>query len=112
MTHDDLKRIANSGAYGSGQAARDKLAAQNEALSLLPEPHFMPELVAASSPGTMVPMCHFGNSNEDGEDWAIYHDGMDYCGAATMGSDARDDAKIVAAIVNAFRMGLLVMARP
>lgn len=108
MNSDELKRIANTGSFGSGKSARDKIHARKESLSILPDRFFMPELIASSEMGSMVPMCHFGNSSEDGKDWGIYHDGFDYCGAATLGIDARDDAKIIAAIVNLYRMGVLV----
>ena len=110
MTPEDLKRIANSGSYGSGKAVRDKAAAEREALSLLPEPEFMNEFVAADNGGHLVPLCHFGCSNEDGKDWGIYHDGHDYHNAALFGIDAKSDARAVAAVLNAYRMGLLVRA--
>ena len=55
----------------------------------------------------MVPMAHFGNSNDDGNDWAIYHDGREedvWC----FGDDAKTDAMTVAAIINAYSLGILV----
>ena len=105
MTSEELKRIANSGSYGSGKAARDRLAAEAEIREMLPHPLQVPVMVA--SPGSdMVPMAHFGNSGDDGKDWGLYHDGHEsdiWC----FGEDASTDAKIVAAILNAYRMGII-----
>lgn len=110
MTPDDLKRIANEPGFGSGARARDRLAAEAECKALLPDPHWMQAVEARGDGGNhMLPVCHFGNSNEDGKDWSLFQDGSDFC-EAVFGQDARDDAQIIAAIVNAYRMGILVRA--
>lgn len=109
MTPDELKRIANSGTYGSGKSVRDKLSAEASVLEDLPEANRVPTVVAATDHSHMVAMAHFGNFSEDGLDWGLYHDGREdsvWC----FGDDAKDDAKAVAAIINAYRMGILVRA--
>lgn len=108
MTPDDLKRIANQPGYGTGRVARDKMAALSEVAALLPPPLEVPLMVASATAACDLPMAHFGCSNEDGMDWGIHHDVTDEDGCA-FGQDAKTDAILVAAIINAYRMGLLVM---
>jgi len=111
MTGEELTAIANARGYGTGQAARDKMAAENEALALLPEPSLTNAVAAGTSEGaSQLPMCSFGFSPEDGKDWSIYYDASDSDFWA-FGSDARDDAKTVAAIINAYRMGLIARVK-
>lgn len=107
MTREELERIANAKGFGTGAAARDRMAAEREAIDLLPSPSSLPVIEARGDDGRhLMPMAQFGNSSDDGKDWAIFHDG---CGRewCCLGEDARDDARIVAAIVNAYRMGLI-----
>lgn len=111
MTPEDLRRIADTPGYGTGEATRDRLAALAECRALLPDPRRLPVFIATGSDpfSHPVPMAHFGNSSEDGKDWSICHDGTTEADA--IGQDARDDAQIVAAILNAYRLGLLVVKK-
>lgn len=104
----DLHKIANTPGFGSGKRARDQLAAEAEALALLPNPRALPCFVAGGDALMLshALMCGFGRSSEEGADWAIYHDGVTEADA--IGHDTKLDAQIVAAILNAYRMGLLV----
>lgn len=108
MTTEELKKIANSGGYGTGKFARDRAAAEAECLELLPtDTCGLPAFVASGDDlmDAQIPMAYFGNSDDDGKDWAIYHDGVTEADA--IGHDAKDNARIVAAILNAFRMGMI-----
>jgi hypothetical protein len=54
-----------------------------------------------------------GNSGIDGNDWAIVTDevcGSELCFTYDFPGDAGDDAKAIAAILNAYRTGILVLA--
>ncbi len=107
MTPADLKRIANTPGFGTGEAARNRATAENECLLWLPGPEQMPAFFAAPDhPGPFMPTANFGNG-EDGRDWCLWHDGRDEQWHP-FGEDAADDARIVAAILNAYRLGLIV----
>ena len=105
----NLTEIANTPGFGTGKAARDRLAAESECRAMLPEPRNVPPVIAATD-SHWVLMCHFGNSNEDDQDWAVYHDGRE-SDVRALGDDAKSDAQCVAAIINAYRMGILVPAK-
>ncbi|RMF06355.1 MAG: hypothetical protein D6773_04415, partial [Alphaproteobacteria bacterium] len=93
--------------FGTGKAARDRLAAEAECRSLLPDPRDVPTVVASGSAiPTLIPLCDFGNSAEDGRDWGIWIER--HLEVDAIGHDARDDARIVAAIINAYALGILV----
>lgn len=54
-----------------------------------------------------------GNSGYDGRDWAIVTEnvrGSALCFSYDFPGDARDDAEAIAAIINAYRTGRLVLA--
>ena len=106
MTPEELTSIANLPGFGTGKTARDRMAAEAEALALLPDPKWVPIVVAAPD-SNLVPMAHFGNSRDDGKDWGIYHDGRE-SDVWAFGDDAKTDAQIVAAIINAYRLGLII----
>lgn len=107
----DLHKIANTPGYGTGRAARDRAAAIAEIKSLLPDPAWMPTFTAAPHIKDGLPMCSFGNSGEDGQDWHITHDMGDIQrDLIDFGQDAKMDARIVAAILNAYARGILVRA--
>lgn len=109
----DLHDIANSGGYGTGRAAMDRAAAVAEIKSLLPDPVWMPTFTAAPHINSGLMLASFGNSSEDGQDWYITHDQGDTSrDAIEFGNDAKMDAKIVAAILNAYTRGILVMSTP
>jgi len=106
----DLHRIANQPGFGTGKAARDRMAEEAEALALLPEPGSILPVHASTDLYAGLMICGFGRSGEDGADWYLMTDRVtdmerDF---TDFPSDARDDARIVAAILNAYRMGLLV----
>jgi hypothetical protein len=117
---DKLRAVINATGFGTGQAYRDQLAAEAECLSALPDPIWMmPVRATKEAPrgdntylrrrfGTEV--CCFGNSSEDGEDWYLVacSNGGPQGDDAIFPEDAKSDAIAVAAIVNAYRMGLLV----
>ena len=108
----DLHKIANTPGFGSGKSARDKAAAIAEIRSLLPDPAWMPTFTAAPHINDGLPMCSFGNSSEDGQDWHVTHDMGDIeRDCIEFGSDAKTDAQIVAAILNAYARGILVVAK-
>jgi len=106
----DLHKIANMPGYGTGKAARDRLAFRNEILALLPEPCWVQELTVSSDlTARTVPLAHFGYSSEEKIDAQIIFEPLDMEDWA-FGKDAMDDARIVAAIVNAYALGILVRA--
>ena len=107
MTPEDLKRIANAPGYGTGKAARDRMHVEAECREMLPDPRALPVFVAGPDGmmSTHIPMCHFGHSSDDGTDWGIYHD--DVTETDAIGHDAADDARVVAAILNAYRQGVV-----
>lgn len=107
MTRDDLHAIANAGGYGTGKAARDRLAAEAECLALLPTPACVPAFTASSDAPMFarLPLCTFGNSMADNRDWSLYADGVfDH---SAIGHDPKEDAERIAAILNAYRMEIL-----
>lgn len=107
MTALDLHAVANAPGYGSGKAARDRLAAEAECLALLPTPERVPAFVASSDAPCFarLPLCTFGNSTQDHRDWSIYADGVfDH---SAIGHDPKEDAERIAAILNAYRMDIL-----
>ena len=105
-----LARVANAPGYGTGAAFRNKAIAASEALALLPLPRLVNHVVAGTDMGPIqVPLCHFGFSGEDKRDWQIFLDAED-CDLWALGSDAMLDAQTVAAIINAYRIGLIVRA--
>lgn len=106
----ELDRIANTPGYGTGSVFIKKAAAASEALALLPLPRFVNPVVAGTDMGpNQVPLCHFGFSCEDKNDWQISLDAEDH-NTWALGDDAMLDAKTVAAIINAYSMGLIVRA--
>lgn len=108
----DLHKIANTPGYGTGREVRDRAAAIAEIKSLLPDPVWMPTFTSAPNINDGLPLASFGNSGEDGQDWHITHDMGDMCrDAIDFGDDAKTDAQIVAAILNAYARGILVLAK-
>jgi len=103
MKADDLKSIANSGAYGSGQEARDRFNAKADRRNHVPPRDHMNELVVANTIDALV--CSFGNDSEDGKDYNINSDGY---AAILDSSTAGEDARAIAALWNAYREGDLI----
>ena len=111
---DDLQAIMDTPGFGTGRAFRDRKAQEAEALALLPDPAWMAPVMASTDPVSNWMICSFGNSSEDGADWFLVTDHVR--ASQTVDLEFPDDAKMdalrVAAIVNAYRMGLLVRAKP
>jgi hypothetical protein len=103
-TAEDLKRIANTPGFGTGRAMRDRLAAEAESLALLPAPKDVMPVRAATDIGAGWLVCSFGNSSDDGQDWHLITDevrGSIVAEFSELPKDAKSDARIVAAILNA-----------
>lgn len=110
MDAKELTRIANKPGFGTGQVARDQLAAEAKIRDALPSPDRVAKVQARSGGGGhLVPVCEFGNSHEDGKDWGLYHYGSDDL-SGILGHDAKEDAEFLADLVNAYRLGLLVQS--
>lgn len=108
-----LQEIINTPGFGTGRAYRDQLAQEAEALALLPNPRSVMPVRASNDAGAGWLVCSFGHSGEDGQDWHLITDevrGSIVAEFSDYPADAKTDALITAAIVNAYRMGLLVRA--
>lgn len=106
-----LQAVMDTPGFGTGRAFRDQIAQENEALALLPDSKDMMPVRASADAGAGWMVCAFGNSAEDEQDWFLITDevrGSYVAEFSDYPADARTDALITAAIVNAYRMGLLV----
>ena len=104
----DLHKIANSGSYGSGQKARDIAHELAERRALIPEPSLMATLLTRTSMYG-VPVAAFGVCPDTDEDWVFEHESE--LGLVDGVQDsASTNAKVIAAVWNAFRDGDLVWA--
>lgn len=106
---DDLQAIMDKPGFGTGRAFRDRKAQENEALALLPDPEWMAPVMASTDCASNWMICSFGNSGEDNSDWFLVADTVRASHLADLEfpEDAKMDALRVAAILNAYRMGLL-----
>ena len=105
----DLHQIANTPGFGTGKRMRDKLAEDAACRANLPEPSKIAQVMARpNDAGHLLLIASFGNSSEDGQDWSLYHEGSDDL-SGVFGWDAKHDAQSVANIVNAYRLGILVV---
>ena len=107
-----LQSIMDAPGFGTGRAFRDQKAQEAEALSLLPDPEGVMPVRAVTNVGEGWLLCSMGHSGEDGNDWHIVTDcvrGSVMAEFSDLPTDAKADAHIVAAIINAYRMGLLVI---
>lgn len=104
----DLHKIANTPGYGTGRAVIERARAESDCLALLPSPSSLPVFVAKRARDVRdgLPILTTGYSNEDGDDWCIV--AMHGTEADAVGQDAMDDAKVIAAILNAYGLGLIV----
>lgn len=107
---DELQAVMDAPGFGSGRAYRDRKAQENEAMALLPKPDDVAPVMASKDPTSNWMICSFGNSNEDGRDWFLVTDNVRASEVADRDfpADAKLDALRVAAILNAYRMGLLI----
>jgi hypothetical protein len=107
----DLHAIAKTPGFGSGKRARDRLAAEADLRAQLPPPERMLPVMASTDAAENWLICSFGHDEQSGADWHLTTDrvrGLDTCGMA-LAQDARADAETVAAILNAYRLGVLVV---
>lgn len=109
-TREELQAIMDRPGFGTGRAFLDRKAQENEALALLPDPEWMAPVMASTDPASNWMISSFGNSDEDGADWYLVTDHVRGSNLADMEfpEDAKMDALRVAAVLNAYRMGLLV----
>ncbi len=110
MTRSELQKIMDTPGFGTGRAFRDQKAQENEALALLPDRAWMAPVMASTADNNWL-ICSFGHSNNDGQDWNLV---TDHVNASALGDamfpiDAKTDAHAIAALCNAWRMGLLVV---
>jgi|GEM_PF-6260552 hypothetical protein len=117
MTDDRIrlaKEAANRPGFGTGAALRERIFQEDDAINHLPDPAWMmPVVASADLVGNALVVCSFGNSVEDPEqrDWYLIADGQNStvpASEAEFPADAMLDARAVAAVLNAWRMGLLV----
>ena len=106
----ELQKVMDTPGFGTGRAFRDRQAQENEALALLPDPAWMAPVMASTDANTNWLICSFGNSADDGQDWHLVTDTVRASLLVDLEfpEDAKMDALRVAAIINAYRMGILV----
>lgn len=108
---EKLQAVMDRPGFGTGRAFLDQKAQENEALALLPDPKSVMPVRASTDAGAGWLVCSFGNSGDDGQDWHLITDevrGSIVAEFSDYPADAKMDALRTAAIVNAYRMGLLV----
>jgi hypothetical protein len=97
--------------FGAGRRFRDQAAQEAEVLSLLPKPERVMPVRASTDAGAGWIVCSTGHDDDSGQDWFIITDevrGSEVADFSDLPTDAKGDAHIIAAIINAYRMGLLV----
>jgi len=109
------KAIADAPGFGHGKRFRDMCAAEHDALDNLPDPKRMAPVMASTDAAANWLVCSFGNSGADEEarDWHLVTANVrasDFIDRYDFPEDAMTDAVAVAAVLNAYRMGLLVRA--
>ena len=111
MNRAELQKIMDAPGFGTGRAFRDRKAQENDAIALLPDRAWMAPVMASTEMSRNWLICSFGNSGNDGQDWHLVtdHTRASDLGNAMFPEDARTDAHAVAAVLNAYRMGLLVL---
>jgi len=111
MTRDELQKIMDAPGFGTGRAFRDQKAQENDAIALLPDRAWMKPVMAAPNVADGWLVCSFGNIGDDGQDWYLVTDNVRASGMASaiFPDDAKTDAHAIAAVMNAWRMGLIVL---
>ena len=117
----ELQEIMNRPGFGSGRAYLDRKAQEKEAVALLPDRKRMAPVMASTNLDNWM-ICSFG-AGDDGEDWFLVTDQVRASSMADLEFPdcAKMDALRVAAsrqvaqgaawvIINAYRLGLLVIA--
>lgn len=110
-SRDELQAIMDRPGFGTGRAFRDRKAQENECRALLPDPAKMAPVMASTDDASNWLICSFGNSSEDGCDWHLVTDTVRASMMADLEfpDDAKMDALRVAAVLNAYRMGILII---
>jgi hypothetical protein len=109
----ELQAVMDQPGFGTGRAFRDRKAQEAEALALLPDPKDVMPVRATTDAGAGWLICSTGNSGDDGNDWHVVTDevrGSIVAEFSEFPKDAKMDALVIAALVNAWRMGLIVKA--
>ena len=77
-----------------------------------PPDRFCPVLAVNDTPNSNWIIASTGNSQFDGEDWHIVTDRVHASEMidAEFPTDAKDDAEIIVALINAYRTGRLILA--
>jgi len=105
------KEAANTPGYGSGERMREQFWQEANAIANLPDPAWMAPVIATPDPNHRF-ICSFGNSGNDleGRAWHLVVDHKNAGGYADaiFPSDAMLDAIAIAALCNAWRMGILL----
>lgn len=99
----NLHEIANSGSYGTGKKARDKLAEKAARRAAVPERIMMNYLLVQHEPDALV--ASFGYDVEEDRD---FHLNSDFYAAIGDTPLAGREARAIAALWNAYRDGDLV----
>ena len=114
MTREELEAVMSRPGFGSGRRFLAQKQQEADALALLPDPAQMAPLMVSTDIGNGWPVCSFGHYDDEGTgESADYHIVTDHVRASetldlTLPGDAKNDAHMVCAILNAYRMGLLV----
>lgn len=104
----ELQAIIDAPGFGRGRAYIEQRAQEAEALALLPDPATMVPVRAATSLNDWM-ICSFG-ADGDGTEWFLTTDSVrgSSLADACFPDDAKMDAHAVAALLNAWRLGLIV----
>jgi len=111
MKRQELQSLMDKPGFGTGRAFLDQKAQEAEAIALLPDPKDVMPVRASTDACAGWLVCSFGNSADDGNDWHLITDevrGSIVAEFSEYPRDAKMDALRTAAIVNAWRMGLIV----
>ena len=103
----DLKKIANSGGYGSGAKAIAERKAIDDLISSLPDPMLMATLFARTF-STGAHVASLGHCPDTDKDWCLEHESELGLVDGDKGT-ASSDAQSIAAVWNAYREGVLVV---
>lgn len=106
----DLHKIANTPGFGSGKRVRDAASAGTKIREILPPPASLPPVMASTDCAANWLIASFGNDAETGEDWHLTTVNIRASEtlALSLMDSAKRDAEVIAAIVNAYRLGILI----
>lgn len=110
-SREELQAVMDRPGFGTGRVYLDRARQEADALAMLPDRNSMAPVMASTDPCENWLICSFGNSNEDGKDWHLVTDQVrgSAMGDFEFPEDAKMDAIRTAAVLNAYRMGLLVV---